>query len=532
MSHNQSIRQQFPHPSQRMPAMARNMVAASQPLAVEAGLNALRNGGNAVDAALATAITLTVVEPTMNGIGSDAFSIVWDGKKLHGLNASGRSPAALSPQDLPGLSEMPDCGWHTVTVPGAVSGWVSLSERFGRLSFDSLFESAVHYAETGFMVTPITARLWAKAPSKFGAFKDFAPFLPGGKAPLPGKLFKFPQQAETLEKMAVSRGEAFYRGELAEQIAATAARDGGKMTRADLDNHRCDWVELISQRYHGYDLHEIPPNGQGLGALLMLGILQHTNIEQYEMDSADSLHCQIEAMKLAFADIQRYVSDPASMDMEVASLLDSDYLATRAELIDMKLAKEPDYGVPRPSGTVYLTAADEDGMMVSFIQSNYDGFGSGIVIPDTGISLQNRGSGFSLQPDHPNVLAGGKRPFHTIIPAFLTRDEQPVMSFGVMGGHMQTQGHAQMVMRTCDFGMNPQAASDAPRWQISEDKRILLESGFDAEVRKDLAARGHPLEAESDEMIYRMGGAQLIEKTDSGYIGGSDHRKDGMAAGF
>jgi gamma-glutamyltranspeptidase/glutathione hydrolase len=264
----------------------------------------------------------------------------------------------------------------------------------------------------------------------------------------------------------------------------------------------------------------------------MLGILEHTKLLDYEMDSADSLHCQIEAMKLAYADLFHYVSDPATMEIKVSQLLNSDYLRERARLIDMKKAASPVFGVPRQSGTVYLTAADESGMMVSYIQSNYEGFGSGIVIPDTGISLQNRGKGFSLEEGHPNQLAGGKRPFHTIIPAFLTKDGQPVMSFGVMGGHMQAQGQAQMVLRVCDYGMNPQAASDAPRWQINEQQQVLLESGFDPSVRSELKRRGHAVLDFDHEQIFSMGGAQLIQKTMDGYIGGSDHRKDGIAAGF
>jgi gamma-glutamyltranspeptidase/glutathione hydrolase len=529
---NMTLNQQFPYTSQRMPAMARNMVATSHPLAVQAGLDALRNGGNAIDAALATAITLTVVEPTMNGIGSDAFCILWDGQQLQGLNASGRSPAESDFSNFKGLNNMPLRGWDSVTVPGAVSAWVELSERYGKLSFESLFESAIHYAESGFMVTPITAKLWSNAPEEFKDFSDFSVFLPNGKAPLPGQLFKFPDQARTLEEIAVSRGESFYRGNLAEKVIDTAKRDSAKMSLADLDNHRCDWVDLVSHSYHGYELHEIPPNGQGLGALIMLGILEQTDNAKYEMDSVDSIHCQIEAMKLAISDIQRYVADPAYMDLDPTELLNSDYLASRAQLIDMKKANDPGFGAPKQSGTVYLTTADASGMMVSFIQSNFHGFGSGIVIPETGISLQNRAHGFNLEPGHPNQFSGGKRPFHTIIPTFLTQGGEPVMSFGVMGGHMQTQGHAQMVMRICDHGMNPQAASDAPRWQISEDKEILLECGFDESIRKELTNRGHNLAPLSDELPYRMGGAQLIQKTESGFIGGSDHRKDGMAAGF
>ena len=526
------ISDQFPFPSQRMPAMGSNMVATSQPLAVQAGLEAMRHGGNAVDAALAAAITLTVVEPTANGIGSDAFCILWDGSELHGLNASGRSPAALGPDDFKGLQQMPELGWGSVTVPGAVSAWVALSERFGKLPFEALFESAIHYADQGFMVSPMTSRLWSFAPETYKDYKDFSVFLPAGKAPLAGDLFRFPDQARSLEKIAQSQGESFYRGELAERFVETSRRDGGKFTMADLDNHSADWVELISQEYHGYHLHEIPPNGQGLGALLMLGILKYTDIDNYPMDSADALHCQMEAMKLAFADMRRYIFDPASLELDIAQLLEPEYLQSRASLIEMKVAGDPGHGKPKNSGTIYLTTADESGMMVSFIQSNFGEFGSGIVIPETGISLQNRGCGFTLEPGHPNQVAGSKRPYHTIIPAFLTADGEPVMSFGVMGGDMQAQGHAQMVLRVCDYDMNPQAASDAPRWRVDSGRLVYMENGYGDSVRAELASRGHEIVNYDHEQTFTMGGAQLIKKTATGYIGGSDHRKDGLALGF
>ena len=524
--------QQLPYASQRMPVMARNMVASSQQLAVQAGLSIMRQGGNAVDAALATAITLTVVEPTSNGIGSDAFCIVWDGVQLHGLNASGRSPATVSATHFAGLNAMPEQGWDSVTVPGCVSAWVALSERFGKLPFGQLFEAAIEYAENGFMVTPITARAWAFATQAFAEFADFAPFLPDGNAPKSGDLFRFVAQARTLEKIADSKGEAFYRGELADKIVATAQRDGARLSAADLDAHQADWVDLISQKYQGFELYEIPPNGQGLTTLIMLGILQHHHIAQYEMDSPDSLHCQIEAMKLAFADAFRYIADPAYMNIDPTALLDVHYLKSRAALIDMKKAAHPRYGLPPNSGTVYLTTADQSGMMVSMIQSNYQGFGSGIVIPETGISLQNRAAGFVLQDGHPNQIGGGKRPFHTIIPAFLCHNGQPFMSFGVMGAHMQAQGHAQMVIRICDYGLNPQAASDAPRWQVCEDNQVLIEDGIDDTVRAELKNRGHDIARTTADTPFSMGGAQLIVKTENGYIGGSDHRKDGMVAGF
>ncbi len=527
-----SFQAQFPYPSQRMPVMARNMVATSQPLAVQAGLSIMRQGGNAVDAAVAAAVTLTVVEPNSNSIGSDAFCIVWDGNQLHGLNASGRSPAAVNAHDFAGLNSMPQQGWDSVTVPGCVSGWVEMSNRFGKLPFEKLFESAVDYADNGYMVTPVIAHAWSDAPSKFGHLEDFAPFLPGGNAPKTGELFRYPDQARTLEKIAATQGEAFYRGDLAEKIAACARRDGAKLTAADLDAHQSDWVDLICQRYNGFELHEIPPNGQGLAALIMLGIIQHHNIRQYEMDGADSLHCQIEAMKLAFADAQRYIADPAYMDMDAATLLDPDYLHSRAALIDMKKARNPACGMPAKSGTVYLSSADQSGMMVSMIQSNFFSFGSGIVIPQTGINLQSRAAGFVLDEGHPNQIAGGKRPFHTIIPAFLTTSGKPVMSYGVMGGHMQAQGHVQMVIRICDYGINPQAASDAPRWQVSDGNQISIEDGISDQVRNELTRRGHKLNNNDADTRFSMGGAQLILKTEDGYIGGSDHRKDGMAAGF
>ncbi|MCY4226624.1 MAG: gamma-glutamyltransferase family protein [Gammaproteobacteria bacterium] len=532
MSQLSLIEQQFPFPSRRASVMGRNMVATSQPLAVQAGIRALQSGGNAVDAALASAITLTVVEPTMNGIGSDAFCILWDGKSLHGLNASGRSFKAMRINDFQDRPSMPERGWDTVTVPGAVSAWVALSERFGKLPFERLFEDAVRYADEGFQVTPITARLWEEAKSIFRGFKDFGVFLPNGSVPETGELFRFPDQARTLEKIASTRGESFYQGKLAECMVRASQRDGGKMTMADLEEHECDWVEPISRDYHGYTLHEIPPNGQGLGALIMLGILEHTRIDEYEPDSVDALHCQIECMKLAFADTFRYVSDPACSDMDVHRLLDSRYLADRARQVDMSRSAEPNPGMPPGSGTVYLTSADASGMMVSFIQSNYAGFGSGIVIPGTGISLQNRGSAFNLQEGHPNCLAGGKRPFHTIIPAFLSQDGKPVMSFGVMGAHMQAQGHAQMLIRVLDQGLSPQAAIDAPRWQVCKDNSILLESGYGDEVREGLRARSHVVHDFEFEQIFEMGGAQMILKTEAGYVGGSDPRKDGMVSAY
>lgn len=520
---------EFPYPSRRMPVLAENVVATSQPLAAQAGLRMLLKGGNAVDAALATAIALTVVEPNNNGIGSDAFAILWDGKELHGLNASGRSPADWSPERFAGLSKMPERGWDTVTVPGCVSAWVELSRRFGRLPFAELFEPAIRYAADGYLVGPVTARGWEGAAEILGKFDGFAStFLVEGRAPRPGEKFVCRDQARSLEEIAATGGETFYRGELARKMVADSTRLGGVMGEDDLANHRADWVGTIQQEYRGYSLHEIPPNGQGLAALLALGILRHR--EMPTVDSAESLHLQIEAMKLALVDARRYVSDPESMDVCVDELLDSDYLAGRAGEIDMDRALDPQHGRPAPGGTVYLTAADAEGMMVSFIQSNYMGFGSGIVIPETGISMQNRGTGFSLEEGHPNQVGGRKRPFQTIIPAFLTRAGAPVMSFGVMGGPMQTQGHTQMVIRLVDYGQNPQAAADAPRWQVFSGLKVGIEEGFGAEVLDGLRSRGHDVELHPRSTPF--GGAQLIYRLEEGYLAASEPRKEGQAVGF
>ena len=523
---------EFPYRSQRMPVMARNMVATSQPLAAQAGLRMLLKGGNAVDAALATAITLTVVEPTSNGIGSDAFAIIWDGNQLHGLNGSGRSPRGLSYDRFAHLDSMPQLGWDAVTIPGAVSVWVELSRRFGKLDFEELFEPAISYASDGFPVSPITARAWHRAAIRFKDFKDFChTFLPEGRAPIAGELFQCKDQAFTLEEIARSRGEAFYGGKLAEKMVTCSNDQGGVLTVDDLATHQSEWVEPISQQYKGYRLHEIPPNGQGIAALIALGILAHFDLSDYPVDSIESFHLQIEAMKLALADIRQHLADPAHMTVRPNDLLADDYLAQRARCIDMKTAQFLDTGIPQDNGTVYLTAADANGMMVSFIQSNYMGFGSGVVVPGTGISLQNRGAGFTMEKDHPNQVAGNKRPYHTIIPGFVTKNDRPVMSFGVMGGHMQAQGHVQMMTRIFDYCQNPQSASDAPRWHLTAtDNRVAMEGSFSTDVLNGLAERGHAIF--SDETLPLFGGAQLIYNLDGYYVSGSDHRKDGCAVGY
>ncbi|MDH3289013.1 MAG: gamma-glutamyltransferase family protein [Betaproteobacteria bacterium] len=520
----------FPYPSQRMPVLARNAVATSQPLAAQAGLRMMLKGGNAVDAALATAIALTVLEPTSNGIGSDTFCILWDGKRLHGLNANGRSPAAWHLDRFKGRTAMPSRGWDAVTVPGAVSAWVALSERFGKLPFTNLFEPAIDYAAGGFLVSPTIARLWAKQVPDLRDVPGFAEhFMPRGRAPEAGEKFVAPAHAKTLKRIAETKGEAFYKGDLAEQIAAHSKEHGGAMTVADLAAHTIDWVEPIAYPYRGYTLHEIPPATQGIGALMSLGMLEGFDLASLPADSADSLHLQIEAMKLAFADLHEHVSDPATMRLKSADLLDKEYLRTRARLIDMKKAQAPQHGVPGRGGTVYLTAADASGMMVSYIQSNFMGFGSGIVT--SGVSMQNRGYGFVLRPDHVNVVAPRKRPFHTIIPAFVTHNGKPVMSFGVMGGSMQAQGHSQVMVRFADYQQNPQAASDAPRWRVDEGLGVNIEPGFSAAVLEDLRRRGHRL-AEADRWSTDFGRAQLIYRMEDGYLAASERRTDGQAVGY
>lgn len=515
-----------PYPSARAPVCARNAVATSQPLAAAAGLDMLRQGGNAVDAALAMAITLTVVEPNNNGVGSDAFAIVWDGSALHGLNASGRAPALWTTQRFAGRAAMPDLGWDTVTVPGAVSAWAALSERFGRLPFPRLFEHAITYARDGFQVGPMTAWFWQHAMRTFARFPDFQAHF--GPAPAPGTLFRRPDLARSLQRIADSHGRDFYEGELAQRIDAAARAAGGGMRLVDLAAHAADWVTPTRQDYRNVTLHEIPPNGQGLAAQIALGILRHLPVQP--VDSPLWVHQQVEAMKIAVRAAFDHFADPRAMTLSPEQLLEPGSLARAAAGIGDAASPLPPRSLPTSEDTVYLTAADAAGWMVSMIQSNYQGFGSGIVIPHTGISLQNRGRGFVLDPTHPNCVAPGKRPYHTIIPGFVTEGGAPRLSFGVMGGHMQPQGHVQMVTRIFDHRQNPQAASDAPRWHVYEDFSVGLEPGFDADVKADLERRGHRVRWEDRYWIF--GGAQLIYRGDAGYVAGSDHRKEGQALGF
>ena len=535
---------QTPYTSTRLPVFARNVVSTSHPLAAQAGLRMMLKGGNAVDAAVAAAAVLTVTEPVSCGLGSDAFCILWDGQKLHGLNASGHAPQTWTPEYFHrkyGAHELnpPKRGWDSVTVPGAVSAWAALSERFGKLPFADLMEPAIEIAERGYLMPVVVQQKWAAATPLLQDLPGFAQsFLPWGRAPNVGELFQFKAAARGLKAIAQSKGRAFYEGEIAQALVQFSAQHGGSMSLQDLAQYRPEWVTPIEQKYRGYSLHEIPPNGQGIAALIALGILENFDVAGMAVDGVDSQHLQIEAMKLAFADVYRYVADPRSMDITPAQMLDPAYLKSRANLIDLKKAQNFQAGNPVKGGTIYLTAADENGMMVSFIQSNYMGFGSGVVEPTYGISLQNRGFGFSVNPNglNPaNLVAPGKRPFHTIIPAFLTQGGQPVMSYGVMGGNMQPQGHMQTLVRMLDYKQNPQAACDAPRWRFNEGLSINAEADMNAQTVQGLNQRGHQLEVINDsyqdfgagQFIWRMGDPKV-----QGYVAASDARRDGQAVGF
>lgn len=524
----------FPYASKRMPVMARNVVSTSQPLASQAGIGMLQAGGNAVDAALAAAITLTVVEPTGNGLGSDAFAILHDGHTLHGLNASGRSPAGWSPERFAGNRAMPAKGWESVTVPGAISGWVALSERFGRLPFERLFEPAVSYARHGYAVSPVIAGLWQSGAETLEAEPGFREaFMPDGRAPRAGEIFVNEPLARSLESIATSRGQSFYTGELAERIVAFGAQHGAALARDDLAAHQPIWSGTVSQAFQGVEAHEIPPNGQGITALIALGILQHTAIADYPPDSPEALHLQIEAMKLALVETYANVADPGTMLIAPRDMLDPAFHRERSRKIDPRRAGDPNHALPRSNGTVYLCAADSDGCMISYIQSNYRGFGSGVVVPGTGISLQDRGCGFCLEPGHPNEVGPRKLPFHTIIPGFLMRDDRPLSALGVMGGPIQAQGHLQMIVRMIMYDQNPQAAIDAPRWRVMQGRDVAMEATSDPATIARLRELGHRITLQPPEAAFGFGGAQIIHRMENDlYVAGSDSRKDGQAVGF
>lgn len=526
----------YKYPSRRSVLYGtKGMVCSSQPLASQAGLDMIKKGGNAVDAAIATAIALTVLEPTSNGLGSDAFAQVWVDGKLYGLNGSGYAPALLTPDcdALKGKTEIPERGWQAVTVPGAVSAWAELHKRFGKLPFADLFEHAIEYATNGYPVSPVISRLWREgfgifAPYRNGeAFKGwFETFAADGTTPAAGSVARLPMQAKTLRLIAESYGETFYRGEVADAIDAFSRATGGYIRKSDLAAYRAEWVEPISIDYHGYRVWELPPNGHGIVALMALNILK--GFEHDGKDSVENFHHEIEAMKLAYADGRKYVADPRYMKAQVEELLSDEYTAQRRALIgDEAIMPKP--GNPFCGGTVYLCTADGDGNMVSYIQSNFQGFGSGIVVPGYGIAFNDRAAGFTLDPAHDDYLVPLKKPYHTIIPGFLTKDGKAAGPFGVMGGYMQPQGHLQVIHNLVDFSMNPQEALDCPRWQWIEGKKVMIEANADPAIIEGLRARGHELIVTDDFIDFGRG--QMILRSDDGVLtGATEPRADGMVA--
>ena len=514
----------------------RGMVCTSQPLAANAGLDVLKRGGNAIDAAICAAVCLTVLEPTSNGLGSDAFALIWAEGKLHGLNGSGYAPSHLSIEALKkrGYTATPERGWASVTVPGAPSAWAELHKRFGRLSFVELFTAAIEYAENGFPVQPVTSRAWQEAAIDFADYNEdplFAPFWQTffiNGLPRAGKIIRLPDVAQTLADIADSRAESFYRGRLARIISDYATQTGGFISEADLADYHAEWVMPISTEYRGYEVCELPPNGHGLVVLMALNILKKLKLGG--RDESATIHRQLEAMKLAFADGQEYIADAKAMQTSIADWLSDDYAKRRSAEISEE-ALDPRPISPHSGGTVYLCTADSEGNMVSFIQSNFRGFGSGIVIPNTGISLNNRATGFSWRSDSANRLAPRKKPYHTIIPGFLLKDGKAVGPFGVMGAFMQPQGHVQVVMNMLDFGLNPQEALDAPRWQWLGGKRIEVERGLAPETVEELRQRGHDIAVNDD--FFTFGRGQIILRDENGVlIGATEPRADGLVAAW
>lgn len=533
--------QEYKYASRRRVVHAkRGMVCTSQPLASQAGLTILQQGGNAIDAAIATAICQTIVEPTNNGLGSDCFALIWTGGKLHGLNGSGYAPQRLTPEAVAasGATEkMPLRGWEAVTVPGAPSAWAELHKRFGRLPFAKLFEPAIYYAEQGYPVSPIVARFWQEGIDALTPYKNNPAIAPwfatfdvhgNGVAPKTGELVTLPDHAKTLRILADSYCESYYRGELAQRLVEFSDKTGGYLSLEDLADYRAEWVEPVHINYHGYDVWEMPPNGHGITALMALNILK--GMEIGAKDTGDTFHKQIEAMKLAFADGMHYIADPRYMQTRVEELLSDAYAAQRRTLIG-ETALEPTHGKPFCGGTVYLCTADGEGNMVSFIQSNYKDFGSGIVLPGYGINLNDRGAGFSLNPELDDYLAPRKKPYHTIIPGFLTHEGEAVGPFGVMGAYMQPQGHVQVIMNTVDWLLNPQTALDAPRWQWIAGKEIWLESSVAPEIVEDLRRRGHEVRVLEDDTTFGRG--EIIWRDSNGVLAGAtEPRADGVVAAW
>ncbi|HPS03804.1 MAG TPA: gamma-glutamyltransferase [Tenuifilaceae bacterium] len=523
------------------------MACTSQPLATQVAIDILKKGGTAVDAAIAANAMLGLVEPTGSGIGGDLFAIVWDAKtqKLYGLNASGRSPKSLSLEYFKehGIKHIPAIGPLPVSVPGCVDGWFELHSRFGRLPMKVILEPTIGYAREGFPVSELIAYYWKGNAERLKQFEGFADvYLPNGKAPAKGEIFKNPYLANTLEMIAKNGRDEFYRGGIARTIDDYMKRNGGFLSYIDLTSHRSEWVEPVSTSYRGYDVWELPPNGQGIATLEMLNILENFDIASMGFGSADYMHLFVEAKKLAFEDRARYYADPDFTDVPYMSLLSKDYAKNRAALIDMnRAARSYDAGELQTGNTVYLTVADSEGNMVSLIQSNYRGMGSGMTPTGLGFVLQDRGELFSLEEGHPNVFQPGKRPFHTIIPGFITKSGRPWVSFGVMGGGMQPQGHVQVIVNLIDFGMNLQEAGDAPRIQhegsseptgerMNDGGNVFLESGFDYQEIRKLLGKGHRISYSLD----GYGGYQAImyDERNRVYVGASESRKDGQAAGY
>jgi gamma-glutamyltranspeptidase / glutathione hydrolase len=518
------------------------MIATSQPLATAAGLAVLERGGNAIDAAVTAAAVLNVTEPMMTGIGGDMFAIVWSAKdrKLYGLNASGRAGALMTRDALlaRGHKTMPGESVEDVTVPGALSGWDALLHRFGTITLAQALAPAIGYADDGFPVTPIIAQDWASEAARLardeGARSTF--LVDGSRAPHAGEWFTNHDLAQSFRLIAAQGPAALYGGELGQRIVTGVQKLGGYLTIDDLRNHRPEWVEPISVPVKGYRVWELPPNGQGVAALEMLRMLEPYDLRALGHNSAAYLHLLIESKKLAFADLARYVGEPVAMHTPASALLDDGFIAARRAQIDShRAADRPDPGAAlTASETIYLTVADSAGNMVSFINSLFDAFGSGVVVPGTGFALQDRGAGFTLEEGLPNTVAPGKRPFHTIIPAFVTKPdaqgiEQPWMSFGVMGGSMQPQGHVQVLLNLLVFGMDLQDAVDAPRFRHLNGRRVALEAPIGDDVRRALSGLGHVI---VDERTVAFGGAQAILRLAHGWAAGSDPRKDGMAAGY
>ncbi|MFC3418888.1 gamma-glutamyltransferase family protein [Salinicoccus hispanicus] len=519
----------YPYLNRRFSVYAKNgMVATTHPIATDAGIEVMKQGGNAMDAAIATAATLTVVEPTSNGIGGDAFMIAWMNGKLHGMNASGRSPEKLSMEEIrkKGFNEMPKFGWLPVNVPGVPKAWASLIDDFGNLTLKEVLAPAIRAAREGFAITPVVAKYWQAAYQNYSQqveqFEEIKPWLNIFGTATAGEIKRLPHHAATLEDIAETDAKSVYEGELADRIVEYSNETGGLLTHEDLKNFEVEYVDPISMSYKGHEIHEIPPNGQGVTALMALGMLKD---DAFETLDEKTYHHQIEAIKQAFADTTTHVADPAHMKVETADLLDEKYLEQRRSEITEQAELRTHGDLPQ-GGTVYLATADSEGNMVSYIQSNYMGFGSGVVIPKTGLALHNRGHNFSMDETHANYVGGGKKPFHTIIPGFITKAGRPVGPFGVMGAFMQPQGHLQVAMNLIDYGMNPQSALDAPRWQFKSGMDIDVEDRFDADHARALARRGHKVSVNLEPNSFGRGQV-IIRGEDGALIGGTESRTDG-----